>query len=180
MKTEKMDDILKTYFSRQKHLPKKGAACPPAETLARYASGTLEPNKLYAVSNHIKGCNFCNELIEGALLHSAYKKHIKLDNVPDRVKNKAKSLNPGYRTKERKIMNYFKRNIWLILSLTSLAASFFIARYFQQFLILAVIFGLKWVFNRESTRALIMVYNAWKRHDKDSDKDLEEIFKNRL
>ena len=180
MKTEKMDDMLKEYFSRQKHVPEKGANCPSVEILARYASGTLEPNELYNVSNHIKGCNFCSELIEGALLYSAYGKHINLGSIPEKVKNKAKSLHPRYKHKENKIMNYFKRNIWLMLSLTSLIASFFISRYFQQFLILSVIFGLKWVFNRESTRTLIMIYNAWKKHDKEGSEELEKIFKGRL
>ncbi len=180
MKTEKMDDMLKVYFSRQKHAPEKGVDCPSAEILEKYVSGALKPNELYDVRNHIRSCDFCNELIEGALLYSAYGKHINLDTVPDKVRNKAKSLHPAYKTKENKIMNNFKRNIWLIVSLTSILASFFIPRYFIQFLILAVIFGLKWVFNRENTRALIMIYNAWKKHDKDADKELDQIFKNRF
>ncbi len=180
MKGEKMNDLLKGYFSGQKDVPEKGANCPPVEILGGYASGTLEPQELYNVSNHVKSCAFCSELMEGALLYSAYGKHIKLGSVPEKIKNKAKSLHPAYKIKERGTMAYLKNNIWLILSLSSLAASFFAPPYFLQFLILAVIFGLKWVFNKENTRTLVMIYNAWKKHTKDSDKELEDIFRSRL
>lgn len=180
MKSEKMDNALKVYFSGQKHVPEKTADCPPVEILGKYASEGLGPDELYKVGNHIKNCAFCSELVEGALLYSAYGKHINLGSVPEKIKNKAKSLNPLYKTKEHKIMDWLKRNGWFMLSLASLAASFFVSRYFIQFLTLAVIFGLKWVFNRESTRALIMIYNAWKKHDKDSAREMEEIFRDRM
>lgn len=180
MKEKNFEDMFKRYFSKRIEVPQKGAECPAVETLAKYASGTLGPGELYDVSNHVKSCKFCNEIVEAALLYSAYEKHITLGKVPRKTRERAKSLNPAYKTKEHKIMNYLKRNVWLMLSLASLIASFFIPRYFFQFLILAVLFGLKWIFNRESTRALIMIYNAWKRHDKEIDKELERIFKERL
>lgn len=180
MEDEKMEDILKTYFSRQRDIPGKTPNCPSIETLGKYVSGELEPDELYNISNHTKGCKFCNELIEGALLHSAYGKQIKLDSVPEKIKNRAKSLNPAYSPKERKKMDFFKKNIWLMFSLITLTLSFFISRYFMQFLILSVIFGLKWIFDRASTRVLIMIYNAWKKHDTTGDREMEEIFKSRL
>lgn len=180
MEDKKFDDMLKVYFSENRNIPEKGPNCPSVETLGKYVSGVLEGDELYNVGRHIKSCNFCKELTEGALLYSAYENQIKIDAVSDKVKNKAKSLHPLYKTKGRKTMNYLKSNIWFLLFLVSLMASFFIPEYFLQFLILAVIFGLKWVFNKESVRTLIMIYNAWKKHDKEGDKDLEEIFKNRL
>lgn len=180
MEEEKLNDMLKAYFSRRQEVPKKSPSCPPIETLGKYASGTLKPDELYNISNHVKSCKFCNELMEGALLYSAYEKQVNVGTVPHKVRERAKSLNPVHKTKGRKIMDYLKRNIWFVFSLTSLIASFFISRYFLQFLILAVIFGLKWVFNKQSTRTLIMIYNAWKRHDRKGNKELEEILKNRF
>jgi len=180
MKNEKMDGILKAYFSRQKEVPQKSADCPSVEALGKYVLGELGPNELYDISMHTKSCKFCNELIEGALLYSAYGKQINVGDVPLKIKEKAKSLNPTYKKERHKIMDYLKRGVWLMLCLVSLLMSFFIPRYFLQFLILSVIFGLKWVFNRESTRALIMIYNAWKKHDKIGDKEIEEIFKSRF
>lgn len=180
MKDKNFEAMLKRYFSKRIEVPEKSADCPTVETLGKYVSGTLEPGELYNISSHVKSCKFCNEIVEAALLHSAYEKHISFHKVPARVRERAKSLNPTYKTRMNKIMNYLKRTIWIILSIGSLIASFFISRYFLQFLILAVLFGLKWIFNRESTRALIMIYNTWKRHDKDADKELERIFKERL
>jgi hypothetical protein len=180
MDNEKLDTMLKNYFSKTIDLPEKASACPSVDILSKYVSGELEAAMLHDVSGHVKGCKFCNELIEGALLYSAYAKNINVGAVPDKVKNRAKSLNPVFKTKEHRIMHFLKRNIWIILSLASLTMSFFVSRYFFQFLILAVIFGLKWVFNRESVRTIVTIYNAWKRHDKESDKELDEIFKDRL
>jgi len=180
MEDKELNNMLSGYYSKRKEVPERGAACPSTEALDKYVSGLLKPDELYSISGHVKGCDYCSEIVEGALLCSAYEKYIKFDEVPVKVKERAKSLNPSYKKKEYAVMDLIKSNVWLIISLFSLAASFFAPRYFLQFLILAVIFGLKWVFNKESTRALIMVYNTWKKHDKDSDKELDRIFKSRF
>lgn len=184
MEGNKLNEMLSAYYSKQaegrREVPEKSANCPPIETLGKYVSGTLESAELYNISSHIKSCKFCNEVVEGALLYSAYEKQINLGTVSGKIKEKAKSLNPFYKTRRRKIMDYLKRNSYLMLSLASLVASFFVSRYFMQFLILATILGLKWVFNKESTRTLVMIYNAWKKRDEKSERELEEIFKNRL
>lgn len=180
MKTDNMDDMLKTYFSRQKDIPGKGPDCPSLEALEEYVSGLLEADSSRSIAEHVKGCARCDELIEGAAFYSAYGEGLDLGKVPAKIRKKAKSLHPSHKTKETKIMTYLKRNAWLAFSLASLAVSFFTQRYFLQFLILAVILGLKWIFNKESARTLIMIYNAWKKHDKTGERELEEIFKNRL
>lgn len=182
MKTEKLNDILKDYFKAKIKLPEKGPDCPPAETLAHYASGGLHGQESRELGNHVKSCSFCGELVEGAFLYSAYAKEIKLEDAPAKMKKRAKSLNPAYTEKERKLMSYLKKRTWLILSLTSFTASFFAPRYFLQFLALAIILGLKWVFDKETARTLIMVYNAWKKHEhgEEGKRDFDEIFKTRL
>ena len=180
MKDEKLNNLLKDYFNAKIDLPDEGPNCPPAETLAQYASGGLHAQESYKVGNHVKTCRYCSELAEGALLYSAYAKEMRLEDVPVKIRKRAKSLNPAYAGKEHKLISYLKKKIWFTLSLSSFIASFFVPRYFLQFLALAVILGLKWVFNKETTRTLIMVYNAWKKHDKDGKRDLDEIFKDRL
>ncbi|MEA3305411.1 MAG: hypothetical protein U9R52_01195 [Candidatus Omnitrophota bacterium] len=180
MENIKLNGALKKYFAAKAEVPEKKQSCPPAESLEMYASGKLGVDERRRIGGHVKNCKFCDGLIEDALFYSVYAKHVKSEAVPDRVKNKAKSLNPAYKIKEKKIMRHFKRNIWLALSLSSLAVSFFTSRYFMQFIILTVIFGFKWIFNGGSTRALIMIYNAWKKHDKEGSEELEKIFKGRL
>jgi hypothetical protein len=183
MRAKDIDDIeivLKAYFSKQKNIPARSKDCPPIDVLGKYATGVLESNELHNMQNHARGCNFCSELIEGALFYSVYRRHIKLDAVANKIKNKVKSLHPNYKIEEGKIMNYIKSNLWLILCLSSLTISFFLPYYFLQFLILAAVFGLKWVFNKETTRTLIMIYNAWKRQGKDANREIQQIFEHRL
>ena len=57
---------------------------------------------------------------------------------------------------------------WPILALLSFVLSFVFTRYFVQFLALAVIFSLKWIFDTGSTRTLIMIYQAWRKKDNSS------------
>ena len=70
--------------------------------------------------------------------------------------------------------------LWLALSAAFLSASFFYSRFFLQFLVIGALFGLKWIFNKESTRTLITIYNAWKRDDDKGKKELKRIFESRL
>ena len=180
MEDKNFESILKTYFTKKTELPEKTGDCPSPEALAQYVMGTPSIGELYDIGNHVKSCKACAEIVEGALLYSEYGKDIKLESVPAKVKNAAKYLNPAYGRKGNKLMYYFKKNIWFMLSMASFVVSFFAMHHFLQFLALAVIFGFKWVFDKETTKTLIMVYNAWKKHDKDSTRDLEEIFKDRL
>lgn len=180
MEDKNLDNILKTYFTGKIDIPEQGKDCPSCEALAQYALGTPSIGELYDIGNHARSCKACGEIIESALLYSACGKEIKLEDVPARVRNKAKSVNPAYMRKDKKLMAYLKKNIWFIFCLASFIASFFAPRHFLQFLVMSVIFGLKWVFDKETTRTLIMVYNAWKKHDKAANRDLEEMFKDRL
>ncbi len=180
MEEKMLDEILDIYFAQRPELPQRTAACPSVEILERYVSGSLMPDKTDGIGNHLKCCSYCRELIEGALLYIAYERQIKIDDVPRRMKERAKSVHPAFNKKRLNMIRTVKKNIWLLLSLASIVTSFFVARYFLQFLILSVIFGLKWVLDRESLRTLIMIYTTWKKHDKKGPERLEEFFKDRL
>lgn len=180
MEDKNLDNVLKTYFTKKTDMPERGKDCPSCEALAQYVLGTPSIGELYDIGSHVRSCKACGEIVEGALLYSAYGKEIKLQDVPASVRNKAKTVNPAYARKDKKLMTYLKKNIWFILCIASFIVSFFASRHFLQFLTLAFIFGLKWVFDKETTRTLIMVYNAWKKHDKAGSRDLEEILKDRL
>ncbi len=180
MNDKNFDGMLKAYFRKKIDLPKNGSDCPSPEALAQYALGTPSVAEFCDIGTHIKGCKLCGETIEGALLYSAYGGNIKPENVPPKLKEAAKSLNTAYRRKERKLMARIRKKMWFVLCIASFIVSFLTPRHFLQFLILTVIFGFKWVFDKETTRTLIMVYNAWKKHDKEGTRDIEELFKNRV
>ena len=105
MKDEKLHTLLKDYFNSKIDLPKENADCPSIEMLAQYASGGLSGHESYKVGSHVKTCRFCNELVEGALLYSAYAKEIKLKDVSAKMRERAKSLNPAYAGKKHKLMS---------------------------------------------------------------------------
>ncbi|MBN1871768.1 MAG: hypothetical protein JW800_04255 [Candidatus Omnitrophica bacterium] len=180
MKNDGFDEVIASYYSTNKDLPEKGKDCPSIDNLVRYASGEADSNLLYETGLHVKQCKHCSELIEGALLYSAYGDRINMEKIPSSVKNKAKALNPKFKQEEKNIMHIIKRNLWFMLFAISVSASFVVGRYFLQFLVLALVFGLKWTFDKESVRTLIMIYNAWKRHDRTGEKKIEDIFSSRF
>jgi anti-sigma factor RsiW len=50
--------------------------------------------------------------------------------------------------------------VWLALATASFATSFFMPRYFVQWVALAVFFGFKWAIDRKATRTQIFVYKS--------------------
>ena len=74
----------------------------------------------------------------------------------------------------------FKKNKWLIASITAFALSFAFPPVFLQFLLAAGILGGKWIFDSENAKTLIMIYNAWKKGDEKEVKDMLETLKNRI
>lgn len=56
-------------------------------------------------------------------------------------------------------------NLWLWLALGSFLVSFAWHRRFWQFLILTLIFGLRWALAGLQYKTLVMIYEAWRRRD---------------
>jgi len=56
-------------------------------------------------------------------------------------------------------------NAWLLLALASFVVSFMWHRRFWQFLILTLVFGLRWALAGLQHKTLVMIYEAWRRHD---------------
>ncbi len=50
--------------------------------------------------------------------------------------------------------------IWLVLASAAFVASFFYPRYFLQCLTLALVFGVKWIFDARALKTQIMIYKA--------------------
>lgn len=63
--------------------------------------------------------------------------------------------------KER--INMLKKVNWyLVLAVISFAMSFIMPGHFIQFLVVTLLFGIKWIVDAKSTRMLVMIYEAWK------------------
>lgn len=84
-------------------------------------------------------------------------------NVPE-----AGRISPPIRAKNKVagFLAWIKRTKWLLGALIALFISFFSSKYFLQFLLIAAVLGIKWIFDAGATRTLIMIYEAWRQRDR--------------
>lgn len=168
-----IDQLIKKYLGKkaakvENLLPEQN--CPTELELSDFLEKRLNQEKENLLLEHIANCSHCLALLE---LGQRAKEKREFGISPEmimRAKKLAKSNYP-------KRMANFK---WPILALISFILSFVVAKYFMQFLILAVIFSLKWVFDTASTRTLIMVYQAWRRKDKDTAQRIIQDFQDKV
>ncbi|MBD3425719.1 MAG: hypothetical protein GF409_00650 [Candidatus Omnitrophica bacterium] len=119
--------------------------CPQEEELAGYLSGKLTGDEKKLIEKHLSRCSKCRELVSDA--------HTVLST-------------PDLREKFFELKRSLRRNIWLVVAGFSLAASFFLAEYFIQLITAAVLCGIKWIIDSQSTRMLITVYEAYRKEGK--------------
>ena len=119
-----------------------------------YLNGKLSGRKKEEVESHLAECPECLETLVFAY----------------------QAVNGCRKPKGAKIMKTkWKKNIWLIGAIIAFTLSFFFRDYFVQFLVAAILLGLKWIFDSTNARMLIMIYDAWR---KGGEQEASKIFKN--
>ncbi|MFH1245904.1 MAG: hypothetical protein V1662_05390 [Candidatus Omnitrophota bacterium] len=156
------------YAEKRFHPIEKRQDCPTQLELMDYLEKRLSLSKREQIIDHISGCQGCLSMVE--LAQRAENEPPVFSASPARMVTRAKKL--ALPVSCRRGSQYK----WLILAVVPFALSFIFPRYFLQFLIAAVILGLKWVFDTAASRTLIMVYDAWRSKDKDSLPKEREIF----
>lgn len=137
----------------------KAAGCPDAETLAAYLGGSMTAWERERLEEHAAACGACLEDIRtGYLGEKAYSEGA-LPGTGTKLVNKAKGI--AKMDKRKKLVT----NMWLGATIVAFVLSFAVPRYFVQFLVAALILGLKWVSEGENVRMLIM---AWKHNPEKS------------
>ncbi len=116
--------------------------CPDEKILSAYLKAVLPSEERKVVEKHLAGCDACRGLIIDA--HNILKKN-------------------GFLKTAGKLGQWIIKNRWGIGSATALICSFFVPRYFLQFLAAALILGSKWITDSRTTKTLIMIHEAWKR-----------------
>lgn len=122
----------------------KTEMCPDEAELVRYLEGALPEAKEKSIAEHVKGCYWCIEQLDQA----------------QRVRSFASGTD---RKSQLNLMNWIKKNKWLIGAGIAFILSFIFSRYFLQFLILTLLMGIKWIFSTGGSKTVIMIYEAWKR-----------------
>ncbi|NQT47168.1 MAG: zf-HC2 domain-containing protein [Candidatus Omnitrophica bacterium] len=117
--------------------------CPDELRLLAYLDGDLGDGPRVEIEKHLAGCPECLENLVIA----------KETDMPTK-----KGLWNG-------LIEFAKKNRWLLASGLSFGLSFALPRYFLQFLTATVILSLKWIFDSRATKTLIMIHNAWKERD---------------
>lgn len=153
-----LDQLINKYL-RNKTSPLEKLSlqdCPTELELNDYLEGRLSQKRQEALLQHIADCAHCISLLE---LAQRIKQKPQEDLSPDML-SRAKSL--MQQQSQKRALDYK----WQILATASFALSFILTQYFLQFLILAVIFSLKWIFDTATMRTLIMIYESWHKKDR--------------
>ena len=170
----KIGKLLKSPLGQKQSKPQP--ACPAEARLSDYLQNKLPPQESEALSSHIANCAACLDLMAAA--YRGDKIFNELTQRPSAAAiNKAKGVamrkNLGKNDK-------IKRIIYPCLSALAFLLSFLFPQYFLQFLFIALLFGLKWVFETGSTRTLIMIYQAWQKKDTTQARKIAEDLKERF
>ncbi len=138
----------------------KAIGCPDEATLTAYLSGTLDEAQARAVEEHAAACHLCLENVRAGYIGDKLYSEKGLPVSNDRLIRKAKGVAKmkGKRT--------LQRNLWLVGTVLAFSLSFTVPKYFAQFLVAALILGLKWVSESEGIRTLIVSMDAKRRHEK--------------
>ena len=126
---------------------RRSEGCPFEIVLNDYLAGKMSIGRRVVLEKHFVNCGFCLE---------------QLDLAQKALKRKG-----GRKNMKEKLQHFSKKWGWFSGMAVSFGISFLFRRYFLQFLVLTVIFGVKWVFEAGSTKTLIMVYDAWRKRDKE-------------
>lgn len=125
-------------------------ACPAADELFFFVQGGMAAERRDAVRGHLAGCVWCSEKIarlsEGDAASAS-------ETVPDALHRKTRRLwsaNPLQKIWRSQIL-------WMTLFVASLLISFGQPRYYKQFLVIALVSGIRWALSERSARHSITV-----------------------
>lgn len=154
--------------------------CPSDKILWAYLEETLpEEEEASRIADHVTDCAFC---LEALLLAQEVRPGIQFG---PKTLPRPEAVAEAIRVSGKKHFPWSPRppkSLWLFLSLVCVGLSFLLSRYFLQFLILALLFGAKWIFDAATGRTLIVMYEALKkeRHRKETPEETTDIPERRL
>lgn len=152
----------------------KAVGCPDEATLIAYISGKLIRAQASAVEEHIADCHLCLENIRAGYMGDKLYRENRLTDTSDKSRRKAKGI------AKMKSNRVIQRNLWLAATIAAFSLSFAAPKYFVQFLVAALILGLKWVSESESVRTLIVSMDAKRSQTRDKDARMSKKINNRF
>ena len=185
---DKAEQLIKKYLKMNMDINKVGDAkycastpdCLDEGILLDYLMGSLGQEERRAVEYHIVGCSFCLSQLD--IAHQAQLKSGQDDfePIPQELINKTKASLGISAAKSSNKPKIGLRRIFLAGAVIFFAMSFIIPKYFLQFLVATLILGLRWAFESEGGRTLVMVLDSWRHHSQDKDQETSNRLKNHL
>lgn len=177
----KIEDYLKNYLKKDLSNIEKTPQCLNEEILLDYLEHKLGSQERKGVEEHLSRCNFC--LSQLNLAFEAKKLNIRNigGKVPSGLINKAKALLKNDKNLIRKGGgSRMKKNLFLTGAIIFFVISFLLPRYFMQCLVASLVLGMRWAFESENGRTLIMVLDSWRRHSHGEDDEISKRLKDRF
>jgi len=122
------------------------------------------------VSEHLSLCDSCFSMVASAVSALNTLKDEPKSSKNLRSSKKAKSI-PSKVNRREMMKQFFKKNRYLFVAAVFFVLSFLFDKHFLQFLVAAAVFGLKWTMDTGGTKALIMIYETWRKREKSKDLD---------
>lgn len=140
--------------------------CPDEATLAAYLDGSMTEWEKERLEEHAAECRLCLENIRTGHLGGKLYEEKALGEPKRELKDKAKGI-AKMDSGKRRVQSY----LWLTATVAAFLLSFIVPKYFAQFLVAALIFGLKWVSESENVRMFIVAMDA-RRRSREKEEDV--------
>ena len=146
----RIEHILKQALQKTlKNKPlQRGLDCPSEQDLGLYLDRGLPRADREKIEEHLAKCPLCLDLIVVA---------------QEAVSSTSKKFN---------VKSFLSKQKWLLVALVSFICSFIFSRYFLQFLVITLIFGIKWAIGPEGARNLVMIFRSM--HKEEERKDTKQ------
>jgi len=182
---ENTEKMIKDYLEGKLGLSRtdKTADCPEEGVLMEYLNGRLDKKKNQFVEHHLAGCGFCLSQLSLAYQSQHMDKQEGFEPVSQKLIDKTKSSLGVYdntsRIKTGKTKSK-KAKFFLAGAIIPFVFSFIFPKYFIQFLVVTLILGIRWAFESEGGRTMIMVLDSWRHHSQTKDEEISHRLKNRF
>jgi hypothetical protein len=184
-KMKNTEKLIKGYLEGKLGLDKtnKTIDCPEEGVLIEYLNGQLNKERSQFVEHHLAGCGFCLSQLSLAYQSQHMDRQNSFEPASQKLIDKTKSsLGVHKRADKLKVSKTRskKANFFLAGAIIPFILSFIFPKYFIQFLVVTFVLGIRWAFESEGGRTMIMVFDSWRHHSHDKDEEISQRLKNRF
>ena len=181
---DKIDLALKDFLEKGKFVKTRttlSAETPSAEDLCRFIRDELDSAELERMLSYLKTHPEDQALVTQARGLLSRLEEADSEEAPAAAVRRAQNLmgqtpalkcphcgKPITPFKQPLKRQWLWNGLWLALAILSFALSFFIPRYFFQYLAVALLFGIKWIVDQRAQKTKILIYKALQQEERES------------